>query len=306
MLILKPYAHETIWGGSKLKKYCDSDSDSIGHLYSLYDDVDQSNEILNGIWKGKTVHEYFDAVKTQFGMEQYSHFPLIVAMVEAKESLSIQVHPEDESANLLTGGLGKHESWYFLEEPEEGYIYCGCECDHLSTLKETILQGRISQVTGHIPVKKGDYVYVEGGTLHAMTAGSFVYEIEENAGATYRFYDFDREDRTGHTRPLHIPEAFFSINVEKQAKVKRYGSEPILERLYQTQHFSEISSYFNSGKTLEVLTVLSQSTQILEGDLKGTSLRFGTSLLLEPGECVDLALAEVIVASVKRGTGIGK
>lgn len=296
MLLLKPYAHETIWGGSRLREFCDSDSDRIGHLYSLYDDVSQSNEILNGIWRGKTLHDYFQEVRQEFGMGQYSHFPLIVAMVEAKESLSIQVHPDDEVAKLLTGGRGKHESWYFLETPAQGYLYCGCDCDSLSVLKDSILRGDIDQVTTHQPVKQGDYVYVEGGTLHAMTAGSFVYEIEENAGATYRFYDFDRIDDQGEKRPLHIQEAFFSIQVEKKAKMSTYGQEPMVERLYQTQYLRDTTYYQNKSDTLEVMTLLSGSVALEEGELQGYAVQFGTSLVLEPEEAVFCSKADWMVA----------
>lgn len=296
MLLIKPYAHETIWGGARLKEFCDSDSNQIGHLYSLYDEPSQSNEILNGSWKGRTLHEYFTANKEKFHLEQYDYFPVVIALVEAKENLSIQVHPQDETATGLAGTKtrGKHESWFFLDVPQEGYIYCNCLCQDLAQLKKQILQGKIGDVTHHLPVKKGDYVYVEGGTLHAMTAGSFVYEIEENAGATFRFFDFDRVDDKGERRPLHIPDAFFSIDLEKKAKVSRYGAEPKEERLYRTQHFSAVSHYVNGSDSLQVVTFLSNSSS-----LEGIPLRFGTSVLLEPKEEISFDVAEIMMAEPK-------
>ncbi|MFI3249366.1 MAG: type I phosphomannose isomerase catalytic subunit [Eubacteriales bacterium] len=293
MLLLKPVAHETIWGGARLKEFCESQSNQIGHLYSLYDQKGNPNIILNGTWKGSTIHDYFVANKERFHLAQYDYFPIIVAMVEAKEHLSIQVHPDDEAAVLLTDGekRGKNESWFFLETPKEGSIYCGCSCGTLAELKGEILSGNIAKVTNRLPVQKGDYVYVTGGTLHAMTAGSFVYEIEENADATYRFYDFDRVDETGNKRELHISNAFFAIDVEKESKVRHYDGNPIEERLYSTCHYEKIDCYENTSDTLEVVTFLSDSSE-----LEGVKLRFGTSIVLEPKESISFGSAQIMVA----------
>ncbi len=296
MIILKPVAHETIWGGARLKAFCDSESDHIGHLYSLYDQKGNPNVILNGTWQGKTIHDYFTAQKERFHLGGYEYFPIIVALVEAKEHLSIQVHPDDETAVLLTHReqRGKNESWFFLETPTEGSIYCGCGCHSLPELKKEILSGNIAKVTTRLPVQQGDYVYVTGGTLHAMTAGSFVYEIEENADATYRFYDFDRVDEGGNKRELHISQAFFAIDVEKTSKVRHYDGNPIQERLYTTCHYEAIDSYENTSDTLEVVTFLSDSSE-----LEGVALKFGTSIVLEPKEVLSFGSADIMVARPK-------
>lgn len=293
MLILEPYAHETIWGGERLRAFCQSESNSIGHLYSVYDSKEQSNLILNEPYKGRTIHDYFSEHKKRFSLDHYSHFPIIVAIVEAKENLSIQVHPDDASAKLLQGAnvRGKNESWYFLETPKEGTIFCDCLCSSLEELKKAVVNKSIDGVTGKLAVTEGDYVYVEGGTLHAMSKGSFVYEIEENAGATFRFYDFDRKDTLGNTRELHLPPAFLSIDLTKKTKVKQYGSQPIQERLYSTQRLSNISTYQNNSSNLQIITFIEKSSELL-----GISLDFGVSILLEPNEKINFESATVIVA----------
>ena len=145
-------------------------------------------------------------------------------------------------------------------------------------------------------MKPGDYVYVVAGTLHSMTRGSLVYEIEENAGCTYRFYDFDRIDRNGKKRPLHIPEAYFSIHLENKSIVKHYdGSNPMEERRYITRHFDQVSHYENDSNTLQVFTVLNG-----ECELEGIHAVRGTSVILEPGDTIDVDPVEVMIAQPKR------
>ena len=182
MIILKPEVHETIWGGKKLTPYSNSTCEKIGHLYSINCNEKETNMILNGPDAGKTLNAYFDENKARFGLEEYDYFPVIIALVEANDNLSIQVHPDDETAPILNPKIkrGKNESWFFIDAPTCGYIFDGCLCGSMDELKRSIAEGKMEAVTGHLEVKPHDYTYVVAGTLHAMTTGSLVYEIEEN------------------------------------------------------------------------------------------------------------------------------
>lgn len=297
MLVLETKVHETIWGGKKLTPYSKSNCEKIGHLYSINCNKDESNTILNGANQGKTLNEYFAENKAKFGLEEYEYFPVIIALVEANDNLSIQVHPDDHSAPILNPAIkrGKNESWFFIDAPESGYIFDGCLCKTMDELKASIESGKMEAVTDHLEVKKGDYVYVVAGTLHAMSTGSLVYEIEENAGCTYRFYDFDRIDRDGQKRPLQIPEAFYSIHLGFKSEVKHYGSEPIEERRYFTQHYEKIEAYKNTSKTLQAFTVLQG-----ECTVDGVAVTPGMSVVLEPGEELHISPVEAMVAQPKR------
>ena len=299
MIILKPEVHETIWGGKKLTPYSNSTCEKIGHLYSVNCNENETNTILNGEIAGKTLNEYFDANKVRFGLEEYEYFPVIVALVEAQENLSIQVHPDDDTSAILNSKrkLGKNESWFFIEAPETGYIFDGCTCKDMKALKRSIVDGKMEDVIGHLKVKTHDYVYVVAGTLHAMSAGALVYEIEENAGCTYRFYDFNRIDRNGKKRELQIPEAFFSIDLEKKSEVKHYSENPIDERRYITQYYENVTKYSNTSKTLQVFTVISG-----ECEVDNVVVRRGMSIILEPQESLDIKSVEAIVAQPKRIT----
>lgn len=297
MLVLKSVVHKTIWGGKKLTPWSGTDCQKIGHLYSVNCNEKETNEILNGSYAGKTLNEYFEANKEKFGLKEYSYFPLIIALVEANDNLSIQVHPDDETAPILNPEikLGKNESWFFIDAPDSGYIFDGCLCKTMDELKHNIAAGNMEQITDHLSVKRHDYTYVVAGTLHAMSAGSLVYEIEENAGCTYRFYDFDRIDEDGNKRPLQIPEAFYSINLENKSEVRQYNGKPIEERRYITEYFESISHYKNNSKTLQVFTILS-------GECVVDSIKVikGMSIILEPNEEIIIDPVEAIVAEPKK------
>lgn len=301
MLILKTVVHETIWGGKKLTPLSGSTCEKIGHLYSVNCNAHETNMILNGEYQGQTLNDFFSANKSRYGLEEYEYFPLIIALVEANDNLSIQVHPDDQTASILNPQikLGKNESWFFLEAPDSGYIYNGCRCASLEELKEMLINKKMEVATDHLMIKPHDYTYVVAGTLHALSKGSLVYEIEENAGCTYRFYDFDRVDKNGNKRPLQIPEAFYAIHLENKSEVSRYDGGPIEERRYLTQYFQKLEKFTNQSGTLQVLTVISG-----EFSLDSIFVRPGMSILLEPSESIVInGGAEIMMAEPKRLDG---
>ncbi|MBR4592057.1 MAG: class I mannose-6-phosphate isomerase, partial [Elusimicrobiaceae bacterium] len=237
MLILKTIVHETIWGGKKLTPYSGSTNTHIGHLYSLISNGEFESEILNGPYRGKLFRTYFDENKEKFHLSRYKEFPFLLALVDAAGDLSLQVHPNDTMAKKLEHtDLGKNESWYFLETPKSGKIFDGCKAHSQAQLRQKVQQGKYREVIDELPVQAGDYVYVQAGTMHAMSAGSLVYEIEENCNATYRLYDFDRLDKNGQKRPLQTDKALQSIDVTLKSKAEPYTTLKT-ERLYATQLF---------------------------------------------------------------------
>jgi len=280
MLILSVIEHETIWGGSKLLQD-KRKKKKIGHLYSLITSNEMSSVILNGADAGITLRDYFRINKSDWEMSDYDDFPFVVALVEAGENLSVQVHPDDKSALMLENRQsGKNESWYFLEAPTDGYIYNGCTCKNKKDLRLKIAAKKYSEITNTLPVSPGDYVYVEAGTLHALTSGSFVYEVEENCNLTYRFYDYDRKDDKGHSRELHTEKAFQVIDVLKKSNIRQYtNTDLIVERHYSTQLLREIVVYENTGEGLACFTVIEGRFCLDDIDITP-----GMSILLMPGE----------------------
>lgn len=297
MQILKPIVHETIWGGSKLTPYSGSNCTKIGHLYSAIDTEEFRNEIVWGSAKGKNLHQWFLDNRKQYGLEKYPELPILMALVEADDNLSIQVHPDDQMAQKLENKpFGKNESFYTLEAPTCGKMYNGCKAKSVEEMKAKIAAGKIDETLDMMPCKAGDYVYVVGGTLHAATAGSLHFEIEENCEKTYRFYDFDRKDKNGNKRPLQLEKALACLKVEQKSTSGSYGEEPIEERMYSTQLVKEKKEFTNKGNMFAFAVML-------KGDktLNGIHILPGTAILLEPNETIDVSNAEFMIAKPKRG-----
>ena len=298
MLIIKTIVHETIWGGDRLTPYSATDNKKIGHLYSLISNRKLESEILNGKYKGQKFRKYFDENKEKFGLGEYKELPFLLALVDATDDLSLQVHPDDKTAKELEGAdFGKNESWYFLEVPKSGKIYDGCKAESSEELRLKVAAGKYEDIIDYLPVEKGSYVYIQAGTMHAMAAGSLVYEIEENCDATYRVYDFDRIDKDGKKRPLQTENALKSIDVELKSKAEKYDGEKV-ERLYSTQLFENKEEYTNKSNTLECLTVLNGKSEV-----DGFIVQRGTTIVLEPEETVKLNSSDFIIARplVKEG-----
>ncbi len=297
MIILQSVCHETIWGGDILKKYREDFDKPIGHLYMVNGHKSMSNTVLNGKDRGKSLYDVFKRDKKKWNLEEYEEFPLTVALVEAKEHLSIQVHPDDETAALLEGKkIGKLESWIFLQPPVDGWIYNGCECKTKTEVVKAVENGEMEKITTHYPVEKDEYVCVEAGTLHAMTAGSFVYEIEYGSDFTYRFYDYFRKDSNGNMRELHIEKAVQAIKPERMSRKEIVVNDKwISEVKYEICRKKDISCYKNESEKIECLSVLDGV-----GAAEGCSISGGMTVLLFPDEKIEnMMINDAIIARLK-------
>ena len=295
MLVLKTAIHETIWGGEKLSSYAGSDNKKIGHLYSLCSEERLETRIMNGAFEGRTVDEWFKENRDKYHLSEYKEFPLIIALVEACDNLSIQVHPDDDMAVSVEGAqYGKNESWFFIEAPQSGDLYNGCLAEGKEEVRKKLESGEMMSIVDRLPVDKGDYVYVEAGTLHAMTAGSFVYEIEENSPWTYRLYDYDRVDDMGRKRSIHVDKGLMALNTSLKSEAKPMGSDWIDERRYRLLYIVNQSRWKNESETVQCFTVLS-------GTLEADNIRVskGMTVVLEPGETITGDIREAIIAQPK-------
>ena len=296
MLVLETFAHETIWGGQKLVPYSNADVSRIGHLYSLCNEKGMESHILNGSYKGKTFHEFFCDNKDRYGLSEYDEFPLILALVEAKDNLSIQVHPGDDMAvSEEHAQYGKNESWYFIEAPVSGCLYNGCNAKSTEEVKEKLSSGHMMDVVGTLPVHNGDYVYVKAGTLHAMTSGSFVYEIEENSPWTYRLYDYDRVDSQGNRRQLHIEKGLRALDPFLKSESRQMPDDWIEERRYRLLKLKNKTEYCNESRTLQCLTIIEGSCTA-----EGQKALTGTTIVLLPGEKIEGDFRLALVAEPKK------
>ncbi len=297
MILLEPVIHETVWGGDRLNHYVKRKDVKTGHLYLVNGHRGLSNKVLNGVYAGAGLDQIFPMEKGNWGMNEYEQFPLTIALVDAEENLSIQVHPDDQAAKALENvSIGKTESWLFLEEPENQWIYGGCTCSTKEELREAVENEHMESVTAHFPVKRDDYVCVAAGTLHALTAGSLVYEIEYGSDYTYRFYDYNRVDDFGNKRELHISKACESIRFGRTPEKSRCRDRVwIEEKSYAVCRVKNCGSYKNTGNQIECISILNGS-----GQCEGIQICSGMAVLLLPGETLNnVTLKDIIAARLK-------
>lgn len=218
---LEPAFKDNLWGGTKLRtvfgKKCDYDV--IGESWELSAHPDGQSVIASGIFMGMYFGEF---------IEKYGHdvvgwksssldrFPVLIKFIDAKKDLSIQIHPDDDYALEIENEFGKNEMWYVVDCEPGAFLYCGLKKDSSKEeIRERIENNTITDILNKIEVHKGDCVMVKAGTIHAIGAGILICEIQQNSNCTYRMYDYDRKDKFGNKRELHIDKAIDVVDVKK-------------------------------------------------------------------------------------------
>ena len=170
--------------------------------------------------------------------------PILIKLIDAKQDLSVQVHPDDEYARKHEGQWGKTEMWYVLAAKKNAELVYGFNQDVNETLvRKAVYEGNIGSLLNHVPVHKDDLFFIEAGTVHAIGAGCLVAEIQQSSNLTYRLYDYDRIDRTGKKRDLHIDKALrvarlsSSVAPRQPMRVLKYRSGVASELLTRCRYF---------------------------------------------------------------------
>jgi mannose-6-phosphate isomerase class I len=218
---LNPAFKDYLWGGIKLRdkygKKCDMDI--IAESWELSAHEDGESIISSGICEGKYFREYLDIIGNDnlgWKCSDMDKFPILIKFIDAKNPLSIQVHPDDDYALMYEDEYGKNEMWYILDCEEGAGIYCGFKQDtSADEVRERIENNTILDILNWIPVKKGEVYYIKAGTVHAIGGGIMICEIQQSSNCTYRLYDYDRIDKNGNKRELHIDKALDVLNYKK-------------------------------------------------------------------------------------------
>ncbi len=215
MPILKLIAptKNNLWGGNRLvEEYGKvSAGDKTAESWELSAYPGSESVIENGEFKGKTITEYIDIKgKAVLGKkcEKFEFFPILIKFIDAKQDLSLQVHPSDEYARVHENQYGKTEMWYVIDADEGACLTYGFNREITrEEFAERIENQTLTEVIENVPVKKGDVFFIESGTLHAIGAGILLAEIQQNSNVTYRVYDYGRRDKDGNLRELHVDKA---------------------------------------------------------------------------------------------------
>lgn len=246
-LQFEPILKERIWGGTKLKSYLNKPitSDITGESWEISTVEGDVSVIANGDFKGKSLNDLInefpeavlgDKVYARFGKQ----FPLLFKYLDAREDLSIQLHPNDELAKKRHNSFGKTEMWYVMQADTDARLIVGFK--QKSTPEEYlrhIHDKTIVDILDTKKVKSGDVFFLETGTIHAIGAGIVIAEIQQTSDITYRIYDFDRVDANGNKRELHVDLSLEAINYETVDAEKKYSktenvSNPVVDCKYFT------------------------------------------------------------------------
>ncbi|WP_181347354.1 mannose-6-phosphate isomerase, class I [Thalassobacillus sp. CUG 92003] len=209
-LFLKPVFKERIWGGTKLQELFGYDipSEQTGECWGISAHQNGPNEILNGPLQGKTLDEVWQSHRELFDGEEGEVFPLLVKILDAKQDLSVQVHPDDAYAqDVEKESYGKTECWYVLDCEAGAEIIFGHHAQTQAELESMVEDGQWSDLLRRVQVKPGDFFYVPSGTIHAIGAGVQILETQQSSDITYRVYDYYRKGADGSKRELHLEKS---------------------------------------------------------------------------------------------------
>lgn len=271
VLKLKPACKDYLWGGHRLAdEYgVEYDGEILAEAWELSCHPDGPSTIVNGEHAGKTLAEYIDEAGREIlgtHCRRFRDFPILTKFIDAKDNLSIQVHPSNAFALKNEGQYGKTEMWYILDAEEGAFLYYGFKKEiSKEEFAERIKNNTLLEVLNAVPVAKGDTLFIESGTLHAIGKGILIAEIQQNSNVTYRIYDYGRVGADGKKRDLHIEKALAVTN--RIPLVKNAGSYP---------HIADCD-YF----TVDKLNLDGELTYRVQGTVDGTSF---LSILILDGE----------------------
>jgi len=267
-LQFQPILKERIWGGEKLQTLLNKPITSkiTGESWELSTVEGDISVVANGSLKGKSLMDLINEIPNEIlGTKVYERFgkqfPLLFKYLDAREDLSIQVHPNDKLAKERHNSFGKTEMWYVMQADEEARIIVGFKEDSSKEeYVEHLNDKTLVSILDDVKAKSGDVFFLETGTVHAIGAGLVVAEIQQTSDITYRLYDFDRKDAEGNARELHVDLALDAINYNKVDTQKKYEtkantSNVVVDCPYFTTNFIPLENKVEVSKSGETFTV---------------------------------------------------
>ena len=248
-IFLRPSGKDYLWGGNRLNEDFGKaiPLSPLAETWECSTHPDGSSFAFGGEFDGQSLAEILRAHPEYLGTRHTGEtsLPILVKFIDARENLSVQVHPDDVYARTQENGqLGKTEMWYVLDASENSRLVYGLSQDvEAATLRRAISEGTLGKYLQWVPIRKDDVFFIPAGTIHAIGAGALVAEIQENSNLTYRLYDYDRVGRDGKKRELHIDKALAAANLRSSAeprqplRVLKYRQGAASELLTRCKYF---------------------------------------------------------------------
>lgn len=295
-LKLRPALKDYIWGGNRLRDEfgMESDLDKTAEAWVLSCHKDGQNIVENGSFAGKTLSKAIEAMGADClgeNSKKFPYFPVLIKFIDAKNNLSVQVHPDDEYAMRVEKEFGKTEAWYILDAAPDAELIYGFKNEISSDeFRGRIEDNTLTDVLNHVKVKKGDLFFIEAGTIHAICKGILLAEVQQNSNTTYRVYDYGRLGADGKPRELHVEKA---IDVTKCVPPKSSGKpqgEPVEKDGYTETLLAKCELFTTSCVEIEdsynCVADNQSFVSVIVTDGEGTIESCGVTLSLKKGESV--------------------
>jgi len=298
--LLRPSGKDYLWGGKRLNDDFSKEIDMVplAETWECSTHPDGPSFVASGEYSGMSLAEVLNLHPEYKGTHPApgSGLPILIKLIDAKRDLSVQVHPDDAYAREHEHGeLGKTEMWYVLDASRDAKLVYGLRHDcEKETLRKAVENGTVERHLQKVAVKKDDLFYIEAGTIHAIGAGVLVAEIQESSNLTYRLYDYDRLDKNGRKRELHVEKALEVAKLTKSAeprqplRVLKYRPGCASELLCRCRYFEVHRMLVNTERRqLVEYSADSMSFRVLLC-LRGCgSINFGMEQLeIYKGDCV--------------------
>ena len=275
--ILRPATRNSLWGGVKLKNEYGKDFDvtPLAETWECSTHPHGLSTIVTGIHKGRTLKSVLKWHKEYMGSNvknRRGDLPILIKFIDAKDNLSVQVHPSDEYAKAFENGqLGKTEMWYVAHASKDASLVYGFNQDVTADIvRKALKEGTLEKYLNKVNVEDDQLYFVQSGTIHGIGAGSLIVEVQESSDLTYRLYDYDRVDRDGNKRELHVKKAIDVMNMNKMdpprqpLRVLRYRPGMAYESLVRCKYFEVDRILINTAnaKNLPVFQTKSTSFEV--------------------------------------------
>lgn len=301
MWIFKPILKSVIWGGDKIADFkgIETDRHDIGESWEISGVDGNESVVAEGKDAGMTITELVkrdgaSLLGSRNFMKYGDSFPLLIKFIDAKDDLSVQVHPDDALANARGAKFGKTEMWYVVDAEQGARLANGFKEEvNPEDYERLVESGEIAEVLNFNDIKKGDAFFIPAGRVHAIGKGSFIAEIQQTSDITYRIFDYKRKDKDGNERQLHTAEAFDAINFkDTDGNAVAYEMHPDLPVNLVTSPFfttnvwnidHEVIRDYSEWDTFVILICVGGSAEIFDGDVT-LMVSKGMSVLI-PASC---------------------
>ena len=293
-LLFQPNLHPVIWGGNQLRPYkgLEPSDEPIGESWEVSAVPSSPSIISNGEWAGRDINSVISNYPEQIlGKEvnkKYNgQFPLLAKFIDAKQDLSIQVHPNDEMAMREHGKMGKSEVWYIIKADQGCHLYAGFKKQITpEEYQKRIEDGTFTEVLADHQVKAGDVFYLPAGRVHAICGGILLAEVQQSSDVTYRIYDYNRLGLDGKPRELHVAQAAEALDYHVESNYRTDYPEitnraiQVIDTPYFDVRVMEISKPFHRNMRKYDSFVISMC---IEGDCKIHVRSTGEEIILNEG-----------------------